>query len=149
MTTTAFDTERLETLRAAFSGELLGPGGRGVRRGPARPQRPDREASGPDRALSGAADIAVAIRAATDAGVDISVRGGGHNVAGPGRARRRAHDRPLADEGRRVDAAAKTARARAARSGRVQRRDGRARPGHHRRRDLVDRSQARLGGGLG
>jgi FAD/FMN-containing dehydrogenase len=82
MTTTAFDTARLEALRAEFSGELLGPGdagydeARSVHNGLI-----DRRPALIARCRS-AADIAAAVRAATDAGVEISVRGGGHNVAG-------------------------------------------------------------------
>ena len=68
MTTTAFDTERLEALRATFSGELLGPGdaeydeARRVHNGLI-----DRRPALIARCRS-AADIAAAIRAATDAG---------------------------------------------------------------------------------
>ena len=82
MTTTAFDAGRLEALRATFSGELLGPGdaqydeARRVHNGLI-----DRRPAVIARCRT-AADIAAAIRAATDAGIDVSVRGGGHNVAG-------------------------------------------------------------------
>src|SRR5262245_21642470 len=82
MTTTAFDTDRLEALRANFSGPLLLPGDAGydearkvhngqIDRRPALIAQP-----------RSATDIAAAVRAATDAGLELSVRGGGHNVAG-------------------------------------------------------------------
>jgi FAD/FMN-containing dehydrogenase len=82
MTTTAFDTQRLEALRAKFSGELLGPGDAGYDE--ARQIHNgliDRRPAVIARCRS-AADIAAAVAAATDAGVELSVRGGGHNVAG-------------------------------------------------------------------
>jgi FAD/FMN-containing dehydrogenase len=74
--------ERLEELRIGFSGPLLQSGDEGyddarrvhnglVDRRPALIAR-----------CSGAADIADAVRFARAAGLDISVRGGGHNVAG-------------------------------------------------------------------
>jgi FAD/FMN-containing dehydrogenase len=82
MTTTAFDADRLEALRASFSGELLTPGdgsydeARRVHNGLI-----DRRPALIARCRS-AADIAAALRAAADAGLEVSVRGGGHNVAG-------------------------------------------------------------------
>ena len=82
MTTTAFDAARLEALRATFSGQLLGPGDaeyeevRRVHNGLI-----DRRPALIARCRS-ASDVAAAVRAATDAGIDVSVRGGGHNVAG-------------------------------------------------------------------
>jgi FAD/FMN-containing dehydrogenase len=82
MTTTAFDTERLEALKARFSGTLLAPGDAGYEE--ARrvhngliDRRPALIAQ-----CRSAADISAAIGAAADAGLAISVRGGGHNVAG-------------------------------------------------------------------
>jgi FAD/FMN-containing dehydrogenase len=74
--------ERLEELRIGFSGALLQSGDEGyddarrvhnglVDRRPALIAR-----------CSGAADIADAVRFARAAGLDVSVRGGGHNVAG-------------------------------------------------------------------
>jgi FAD/FMN-containing dehydrogenase len=74
--------ERLEELRMGFSGPLLQAGDGGyddarrihnglIDRRPALIAR-----------CSGAADIADAVRFARAAGLDISVRGGGHNVAG-------------------------------------------------------------------
>ena len=55
----------------------------------------------------GEADIADAIALARGSGLEVSVRGGGHNVAGRVEHRRRCDDRPLADEGhpRRPEAA--------------------------------------------
>src|SRR5262245_63965 len=82
MTTTGFGTERLEALRTAFSGTLLAPGDAGYEE--ARrvhngliDRRPALIAQ-----CRSAADIAAAIAAAADEGLAISVRGGGHNVAG-------------------------------------------------------------------
>src|SRR4051812_39653765 len=82
MTITAFDSERLEALRATFSGELLGAGD-----GAYEEVRSVHNALIDRRPVliarcRSAADIAASIRAAADAGVEISVRGGGHNVAG-------------------------------------------------------------------
>jgi FAD/FMN-containing dehydrogenase len=82
MTTTGFGTERLEALRARFSGTLLGPGDAGYEE--ARrvhngliDRRPALIAQCRD-----AGDISTAIGAAADAGLPVTVRGGGHNVAG-------------------------------------------------------------------
>jgi FAD/FMN-containing dehydrogenase len=82
MTTTAFDADRLEALSASFSGELLTPGDEGydeARR--VHNGLIDRRPALIARCRS-AADIAAALGAATDAGLEVSVRGGGHNVAG-------------------------------------------------------------------
>jgi FAD/FMN-containing dehydrogenase len=81
-TTTALDAERIETLSAACSGTLLQPTDEGyedarrihnglIDKRPALIVR-----------CHGAADVADAIRFAREAGLEISVRGGGHNVAG-------------------------------------------------------------------
>jgi FAD/FMN-containing dehydrogenase len=81
-TTAAIDAEALEQLRATFSGSLLGPEGEGyedarrvhnglIDRRPALIAR-----------CQNAADIADAVRFARSAGLEICVRGGGHNVAG-------------------------------------------------------------------
>jgi FAD/FMN-containing dehydrogenase len=82
MTTTAFDTQRLEALRARFSGRLLAPGDEGYEE--ARrvhngmiDRRPALIAQ-----CRNAADVASAIGAAAEQSLEISVRGGGHNVAG-------------------------------------------------------------------
>jgi FAD/FMN-containing dehydrogenase len=82
MTTTAFDADRVEALRASFSGELLTPNDEGYHE--ARRVHNgliDRRPALIARCRS-AGDIAAALRAATEAGLDVSVRGGGHNVAG-------------------------------------------------------------------
>ena len=82
LTTTTFDTTQLDRLKAAFTGELLAPGDEGydeARR--VHNGLIDRRPALIARCRS-AADIAAAIRAANDAVVEISVRGGGHNVAG-------------------------------------------------------------------
>jgi FAD/FMN-containing dehydrogenase len=83
MTTAAeFDAERLETLRATCSGPLITPADAGydearrvhnglIDRRPALIVR-----------CQNAADVAAAITFAADEGLDLSVRGGGHNVAG-------------------------------------------------------------------
>ena len=81
-TEVAFDTERLAALRGSFSGELLREGDAGydearqVHNG-LIDRRPALIARGRT-----AADVAAAIRFARDAGLEICVRGGGHNVAG-------------------------------------------------------------------
>jgi len=80
--TVGYDAERLEELRAGFSGTVLEPGDAGyddarqvhnalVDRRPALIAR-----------CRTASDIADAVRFARAAGLDICVRGGGHNVAG-------------------------------------------------------------------
>lgn len=81
-TTAGIGAERLELLRTSFSGSVLEPGDGGyeearrvhnglVDRRPALIAR-----------CRNAADVADAVRAAREAGVEICVRGGGHNVAG-------------------------------------------------------------------
>ncbi len=76
------DRERLGALRAGFGGEVLEPGDAGyddarrvhnglVDRSPALIAR-----------CRGAADVADAVRFARAAGLEVCVRGGGHNVAG-------------------------------------------------------------------
>src|SRR3954454_23392130 len=81
-TTVAFDADRLEALRTGLTGLVLEPGGVGyddarhvhnglVDRRPALIAR-----------CRTTSDIADAVRFAREHGLDISVRGGGHNVAG-------------------------------------------------------------------
>jgi FAD/FMN-containing dehydrogenase len=82
MATVEFDADRLETLKAQFSGPLLTAQDDGyddVRR--VHNGLIDRRPALIARARS-AADIAAAIRVAEDEGLELSVRGGGHNVAG-------------------------------------------------------------------
>src|SRR5438309_1018335 len=81
-TTTAFDAERLGGLRAGLTGSVLEPGDAGydeARR--IHNSLIDRRPALIARCRT-ASDIADAIRFARAAGLDISVRGGGHNVAG-------------------------------------------------------------------
>jgi FAD/FMN-containing dehydrogenase len=110
-TTAGMDAGRLEELKAAFSGQILEPGAEGydearqvhnglVDRRPALIAR-----------CRNVADVADGVRFARESGLDICVRGGGHNVAG----------RAVADgalmidlqpmKGIRVDPAARTVRA--------------------------------------
>src|SRR5262245_15863350 len=111
MTTVLIVEERVEELRVGFSGALLLADDEGydearrvhnglVDRRPALIAR-----------CSGAADIADAVRFARAAGLDISVRGGGHNVAG----RAVANDALMIDlsqmKGIHVDPAKRTVRA--------------------------------------
>ena len=82
MTTTAFDADRLKELRDRFSGPLLGTGDEGYEE--ARRVHNgliDKRPALIARCRS-AADVATAITVASEEGLDISVRGGGHNVAG-------------------------------------------------------------------
>ena len=107
----AIDSERLAALRGSFSGELLQDGDAGydearrVHNG-LIDRRPALIARGRT-----AGDVAAAIRFARDAGLDISVKGGGHNVAG----RAVADDAVMIDlslmKDVTVDVAARTARA--------------------------------------
>ncbi|HEY7206947.1 MAG TPA: FAD-binding oxidoreductase [Gaiellaceae bacterium] len=110
-TTTAIDQGRLDELKAAFSGRILEPRSgdyeeaRRVHNGLVD-RRPALIAQ-----CRNAADVADAVRFARETGLEISVRGGGHNVAG----------RAVADgalmidlspmKGVRVDPAARTVRA--------------------------------------
>src|SRR4051794_37929976 len=82
MTTTGFDAERLETLRPRFSGPILSSADDGyddarrihnglIDRRPALIAR-----------CHDTRDVATAIRLANEEGLEVSVRGGGHNVAG-------------------------------------------------------------------
>ena len=102
MTTTtaaSVDTTALSGLRARFRGALLRPGEEGyeearrvwngaIDRHPALIAR-----------CAGADDVVEAVRFARQRDLAGSVRGGGHSVAGHGVSRRRADDRPVADEG--------------------------------------------------
>jgi FAD/FMN-containing dehydrogenase len=77
-----FEVERLETLRASFRGAVLHSADEGY--DAARQihnAMVDRRPSLIAR-CHGASDVADAVRFARDAGLEISVRGGGHNVAG-------------------------------------------------------------------
>ena len=98
-TTAGMDAERLESLRGAVSGSLLAPGDGGydearrvhnglIDRRPALIAR-----------CQNTADIADAVRFARAEGLDICVRGGGHNVAGRAVVDERADDRSEPDEG--------------------------------------------------
>jgi FAD/FMN-containing dehydrogenase len=82
MGTTAIDAGRVAELAKGFRGEILRPGEEGyeerrqvhngmVDRRPGLIARP-----------TGAEDVAAALRLARDLGLPVSVRGGGHNVAG-------------------------------------------------------------------
>src|SRR3970282_490647 len=81
-TVAALDAERIEALSGTFSGRLLQPGDDGYE--DARrvhngliDKRPALIAR-----CHGAADVVDAIALAREAGLEISVRGGGHNVGG-------------------------------------------------------------------
>src|SRR5437667_5606543 len=81
-TVTAIDVERLETFSAAFSGSVIEPNHEGYEE--ARKvhnglvdKRPALIAR-----CRGTADVVAAIAFARDLGLEISVRGGGHSVAG-------------------------------------------------------------------
>ena len=81
-TTAGLEAERLESLRASFSGSVLLPGDDGYEE--ARRVHNgliDRRPALIARCI-GTADVADAIRFARDNGLEITVRGGGHNVAG-------------------------------------------------------------------
>ena len=82
MLTTAIGDERLAALAAAFTGEILRPGGAGydearrVHNG-LIDKRPSIIAR-----CRGTADVADAVLLGREGGLEVSVRGGGHNVAG-------------------------------------------------------------------
>ena len=82
MSTTAIGDERMAQVAASFTGELLRPGEAGydeARR--VHNGLIDRRPSLIAR-CRGTADVADAVRLAREAGLEVSVRGGGHNVAG-------------------------------------------------------------------
>ena len=95
MTTTALNVEHLEALATACSGTLLAPTDAGYEE--ARRVHNGLVDKHPAAIVRchGAADVADAIRFARDQGLEISVRGGGHNVAG----------RAVADGGLMIDLA--------------------------------------------
>ena len=93
---TSTTSRDLTALRTAMAGAVLDPGHAGydearnvwnadIDRRPAVIAR-----------CTSAQDVAAAVRFATAEGLEIAVRGGGAQLLGPERARRRAHDRPLA-----------------------------------------------------
>jgi FAD/FMN-containing dehydrogenase len=106
-----FDTEQLEALRGSFSGQLLHPADDGYEE--ARRVYNgliDRRPALIARCL-GKADVADAIRFARESGLELTVRGGGHNVTG----RAVADGAVMVDlslmKGVHVDSAARTVRA--------------------------------------
>ena len=72
--------DRLAQLTSSFSGRLLRPADEGTR-SQTRPQRAGRPAPGAHRSLLSAAGAAAGVFA-RDGGLPVSVRGGGHNIAG-------------------------------------------------------------------
>src|SRR5581483_9384441 len=81
-TTVAFDAERLARLRAGFTGTILEPGDDGYEAARAvHNALVDRRPALIARCRT-TTDIADAVRFARASGLEISVRGGGHNVAG-------------------------------------------------------------------
>ncbi len=81
-TTATFDAERLEGLRAGFTGSIVEPGEAGYEE--ARKVHNaliDRRPALIARCRT-ASDVADAVRFARETGLDVCVRGGGHNVAG-------------------------------------------------------------------
>ena len=108
---TPLDGDQLEALAANFGGTLLLPSDDGLRRCPrVHNGLIDRRPALIAR-CSGTADVAAAVRFGREAGLEISVRGGGHNVAG-----RAVSDGGLMIDlslmkGIHVDAQARTARA--------------------------------------
>jgi FAD/FMN-containing dehydrogenase len=82
MAVAELDAKRLEALSRTFSGKLLQPGGSGYDE--ARKVHNgliDKQPALIARCL-GAADVAEAVRLGRESGLEISVRGGGHNVGG-------------------------------------------------------------------
>jgi FAD/FMN-containing dehydrogenase len=109
--TSSVDTEQLEAFAATFGGVLLtrvDDGYEAARR--VQNGLVDREPAVIAR-CSGTADVAAAVRFARQSGLEISIRGGGHNVAG----RAVTHGGLMIDlslmKGIHVDAEARTARA--------------------------------------
>jgi FAD/FMN-containing dehydrogenase len=109
--TSSVDTEQLEAFAATFGGVLLVPADDGYHAA-RRVQNGliDREPAVIAR-CTGTADVAAAVRFARQSGLEISVRGGGHNVAG----RAVTHGGVMIDlslmKGIHVDGEARTARA--------------------------------------
>ena len=69
-------------LSLQISGSGARPGGRRLRRLPRGTQRPDRPQTGPDSALPEDERRRAALALARRTGLEVSIRGGGHNVAG-------------------------------------------------------------------
>jgi hypothetical protein len=141
-TTPTYSAAGLDALRSSVTGTILLPddgaydGARRVHNGLI-----DRRPAIIVRCRS-AADAAAALRFARAEGLDVSVRGGGHNVAGRGGRRWGGDDRPGRDESdprrsRRPDRARRGRRP----LGRAQRCDRGARAGGHGRRGLDDRGR--------
>ena len=76
------NTTTLAQLAPGFTGRLLQPDRRRVRRSATRAQRADRQAPGVIARCHGTADVADAVKLARSLNLEIAVRGGGHNVGG-------------------------------------------------------------------
>ena len=80
---TTLDNERVRELAGRVSGPVLAPQQAGYDAARARPQRPRRPQAGADRPLpDDRATSSRPSRSRAAAGLEVSVRGGGHNVAG-------------------------------------------------------------------
>ena len=151
MTLAGLAPERLEVLAGQFGGVLVGPADATYDEAAALPQRPDRQAARARGALS---------RNRRRRRRRPLRRRRGPRARGPRRwaqrvrarrQRRRAHDRPVADAGRRGRPGARTARAQGGAPGReFNRETGAPRAGRHRRRvSTTGIAGLTLGGGLG
>ena len=78
----ALDPSLVSELAARVSGPVFGPDDSGYDDGSERPQRADRPPAGGDRTVPAAGDVVAALDLARRVGLEVSVRGGGHNVAG-------------------------------------------------------------------
>ena len=100
MTDTGIDTtQRRGRLGGAAQGDRHPPGRRRLRRGAGALQRDDRQAAGADRArCADVDDVVAAVNYGREHGLDIAIRGGGHNGARARAASTTGCDRPLAAE---------------------------------------------------
>ena len=70
-------------LKGRVRGPLLRPGRSGIRRGALGLERDDRPAAGAHRcAASASTDVVACVNAARERGLPLSIKGGGHNIAG-------------------------------------------------------------------
>ena len=76
------DQSAVSALRKSLRGPLLQPSDDGVRRGTLNLERHDRQAAGADRPGQRCRNVITCVRFARDNGLPLSIRGGGHNVAG-------------------------------------------------------------------
>ena len=111
--TVELSAEELSSFKTAFKGAVLSPEDAGYDETRQIWNAMIDRRPGLIARCTGTVDVVQAVRFARKHGLLVSVRGGGHNIAGPGRLRWRPHDRHVADARRVGRPAARTARAQA------------------------------------